>query len=77
MEFCEHLAPLICMSLSSALQGVFDGAAGPSWSSDHHQKPSSRSGTTEAATLQRPEQRRQEEEEAKLSLELTLSFAYM
>ncbi|PUZ58310.1 hypothetical protein GQ55_5G499100 [Panicum hallii var. hallii] len=59
------------------LQGVVDGAAGPSWSSDHHQKPSSHSGTTEAATLQQPEQRRQEEEEAKLSLELTLSFAYM
>jgi len=57
------------------LQGVVDGAAGPSCSSDH-QKPSSHSGTTEAVTLQQPEQRR-EEEEAKLSLELTISFAYM
>jgi len=55
---------------------VVDGAAGPSCSSDH-QKPSSHSGTTEAVTLQQPEQRREEEEEAKLSLELTLSFAYM
>ncbi|KAG2595324.1 protein BZR1 homolog 3-like [Panicum virgatum] len=58
------------------LQGVVDGAAGPRCSSDH-QKPSSHSGTTEAVTLQQPEQRREEEEEAKLSLELTLSFAYM
>ncbi|XP_039811574.1 protein BZR1 homolog 3-like [Panicum virgatum] len=58
------------------LQGVVDGAAGPSCSSDH-QKPSSHSGTTEAVTLQQPEQRREEEEEAKLSLELTISFAYM
>ena len=61
--------------MSSPLQGVVDGAAGPSCSSDH-QKPSSHSGTTEAVTLQQPEQRR-EEEEAKLSLELTISFAYM
>ena len=65
----------LSISLSSPLQGVVDGAAGPSCSSDH-QKPSSHSGTTEAVTLQQPEQRR-EEEEAKLSLELTLSFAYM
>jgi len=66
----------LSISLSSPLQGVVDGAAGPSCSSDH-QKPSSHSGTTEAVTLQQPEQRREEEEEAKLSLELTLSFAYM
>ena len=65
----------LSISLSSPLQGVVDGAAGPSCSSDH-QKPSSHSGTTEAVTLQQPEQRR-EEEEAKLSLELTISFAYM
>ncbi|RCV24919.1 hypothetical protein SETIT_5G124900v2 [Setaria italica] len=58
------------------LQGVPDGAAGPSCSSDH-QKPSSHSGATEAATLQQPEQQQQLEEETKLSLELTLSFAYM
>ncbi|KAF8663122.1 hypothetical protein HU200_055722 [Digitaria exilis] len=60
------------------LQGVVDGAAGPSCSSDH-QKPSSHSGTTEAVTLQQPDhqQQREEEEEAKMSLELTLSFAYM
>ncbi|CAO2161288.1 unnamed protein product [Urochloa humidicola] len=57
------------------LQGVVDGEAGPTCSSDH-QKPSSHSGTTEAATLQKPEQQ-QHEEEAKLSLELTLSFTYM
>ncbi|CAO2205394.1 unnamed protein product [Urochloa humidicola] len=63
------------------LQGVVNGEAGPSCSSDEHQKPSSHShsGTTEAAILQKPEQQQQqrEEEEAKLSLELTLSFAYM
>ncbi|CAL4978187.1 unnamed protein product [Urochloa decumbens] len=59
------------------LQGVVDGEAGPSFSSDR-QKPSSNSGTTEAAILQEPEQQqREEDEEAKLSLELTLSFAYM
>ncbi|CAL4958560.1 unnamed protein product [Urochloa decumbens] len=58
------------------LQGVVDGEAGPSCSSDH-QKPSSHSGTTEAAILQEPEQQQREEDEAKLSLELTLSFAYM
>ncbi|CAO2185893.1 unnamed protein product [Urochloa humidicola] len=59
------------------LQGVVDGEAGPSCSSDH-QKPSSHSGTTDqAAILQKPEQQQEEEDEAKLSLELTLSFAYM
>lgn len=69
---------LICVSLPFALQGVIDGAAGPSCSSDH-QKPSSNSGTTEAVTLQQPDQQQQqrEEEEEKMSLELTLSFAYM
>lgn len=57
---------------------MLDGAAGPSCSSDH-QKPSSNSGATEAVTLQQPEQQQLEveEQEAKLSLELTLSFAYM
>ncbi|CAO2209673.1 unnamed protein product [Urochloa humidicola] len=62
------------------LQGVVNGEAGPSCSSDEHQKPSSHSGTMEAAILQKPEQQQQQqqrEEEAKLSLELTLSFAYM
>ncbi|KAL6627324.1 hypothetical protein ACP70R_031050 [Stipagrostis hirtigluma subsp. patula] len=61
-----------------------DGAAGPSCSSDH-QKPCSYSGTTEAATLHhhhhhhhhQQQQEEQREEEAKLSLELTLSFTYM
>lgn len=62
------------------LQGVGDGAAGPSCSSDH-QKPSSTIGTTEAATLQpqsHPQQQQQQrEEEVEMSLELSLSFAYM
>lgn len=68
---------LICVALPFALQGVVNGAAEPSCSSDH-QKPSSHSGTTETVTLQQPEQQqRLEEEEEKMSLELTLSFAYM
>ncbi|KAF8704803.1 hypothetical protein HU200_031040 [Digitaria exilis] len=61
------------------VQGVVDGVAGPSCSSDH-QKPSSHSGTTEAVTLQQPDhqqQQQREEEEEKLSLELSLSLAYM
>ncbi|KAJ1282328.1 hypothetical protein BS78_03G043300 [Paspalum vaginatum] len=59
------------------LQGAGGCTAGPSCSSDH-QKPSSHSGTTEAVTLQQPEQQQRRQEEAvKLSLELTLSFAYM
>lgn len=55
-----------------------DGPTGPSYSSDQ-QKPSSNSGTTEAVTLQQLdlEQEQQGEQEAKMSLELTLSFAYM
>jgi hypothetical protein len=58
------------------LQGVDDGAAGPSCSSDHQKSPSI-SGTTEAATLLLLQQQQQREEEVKMSLELTLSFAYM
>ncbi|KAG0536281.1 hypothetical protein BDA96_03G049900 [Sorghum bicolor] len=70
-------------------QGVDDGAAGPSCSSDHQKSPSV-SGTTEAATQQQQQQllqqqeqllqqqqQQQQEEEVKMSLELTLSFAYM
>uniref|UniRef100_A0A804MZ38 Protein BZR1 homolog n=2 Tax=Zea mays TaxID=4577 RepID=A0A804MZ38_MAIZE len=60
-------------------QGVGDGAAGPSCSSDH-QKPSSISGTVEAATLQQEQEQQhqgQREEGVNMSLELTLSFAYM
>ncbi|TVU21565.1 hypothetical protein EJB05_31211, partial [Eragrostis curvula] len=55
------------------------GAGGASCSSDQ-QKPSSHSGTTEAGTTlhqQEHDQQQQGEEEANLSLELTLSFAYM
>ena len=59
------------------LQGVDSGAAGPSFSSDHQKSPSI-SGTTEAATLLLLQQQQQQrEEEVKMSLELTLSFAYM
>ncbi|KAK3164041.1 hypothetical protein QOZ80_1AG0011800 [Eleusine coracana subsp. coracana] len=53
-----------------------DGATDPSCSSDQH-KPSSNSGTTEAAPLPQLEQEQQGEKEARLSLDLTLSFAYM
>jgi hypothetical protein len=70
--------------LNLNLQGVDDGAAGPSCSSDHQKSPSI-SGTTEAATLLllqqqqqvQQQQQQQREEEVKMSLELTLSFAYM
>jgi hypothetical protein len=62
--------------LNLNLQGVDDGAAGPSCSSDHQKSPSI-SGTTEAATLLLLQQQQQREEEVKMSLELTLSFAYM
>jgi hypothetical protein len=72
----ESLIP--CLNLN--LQGVSDGAAGPSCSSDH-QKPSSISGTVEAATLQQEQEQQQHqgqrEEGVNMSLELTLSFAYM
>lgn len=73
----ESLIP--CLNLN--LQGVGDGAAGPSCSSDH-QKPSSISGTVEAATLQQEQEQQhqhqgQREEGVNMSLELTLSFAYM
>ncbi|CAD6233039.1 unnamed protein product [Miscanthus lutarioriparius] len=58
-------------------QGVDDGAAGPSCSSDHQKSPSI-SGTTEAATLLLLQQQQHQREEAvEMSLELTLSFAYM
>jgi len=65
--------------LNLNLQGVDDGAAGPSCSSDHQKTPSI-SGTTEAATLlllQQQQQQHQREEAVEMSLELTLSFAYM
>lgn len=67
------------------LQGVDDGAAGPSCSSDLQKTPSI-SGTTAAATLLLlqqqqqqllEQQQRQREEAMEMSLELTLSFAYM
>ncbi|TVU21538.1 hypothetical protein EJB05_31179, partial [Eragrostis curvula] len=75
--------------LASGLVIIFDAQAnivewrshgGPvaSCSSDQ-QKPSSHSGTTEAVTtlLQQEHDQQKGEEEANLSLELTLSFAYM